>query len=157
MKSLMLFTDGSVNNKTKVGVGAYLLLSEQDQSRDLLAECVKTHIFYETSSTRLELQVLLMALDDIGAESRLTVYTDSQNIVNLSARRERLEKSGFLSTKGRRLNNADLYCEFFKKIDIMHLTFEKVAGHRVSSDKTQIDHLFSLVDKASRRALRDIS
>ena len=151
----MLFTDGSVNTQSKIGYGAYLTVPEGGLSLDSLRECVKVRRFEHTSSTKLELQTLLWALGDIQAlESKVVVYTDSQNILGLPGRRERFEKSSYRSKKGRLLNNYKLYQEFYRVTDQLNCKFVKVRGHQVSNQKNEIDWLFTLVDRASRNALR---
>jgi len=155
MDELMLFTDGSVNTHSKIGYGAYLAVSERGLSLDSLRLRVKVRRFEHTSSTKLELQTLLWAIGDIQAlRSRVIVYTDSQNIIGLQGRRDRLEQNDYRSKKNRRLNNYKLYQEFYRMTDQLDCEFVKVRGHQVSNQKDDIDRLFTLVDRASRNALR---
>lgn len=152
----MLFTDGSVNTHSNIGYGAYLVASEREISLDSLRPRVKVRRFEHTSSTKLELQTLLWALSDIEASGRrVIVYTDSQNIMGLPGRRERFEHNDYRSKKNRRLNNYKLYQEFYRMTDQLDCEFVKVRGHKVSSQKDDIDSLFTLVDRASRNALRE--
>jgi ribonuclease HI len=155
MDELMLFTDGSVNTHSNIGYGAYLAVSERGLSLDSLRLRVKVRRFEHTSSTKLELQTLLWAIGDIQAlRSRVIVYTDSQNIIGLQGRRDRLEQNDYRSKKNRRLNNYKLYQEFYRMTDQLDCEFVKVRGHQVSNQKDDIDRLFTLVDRASRNALR---
>jgi ribonuclease HI len=155
MDKLMLFTDGSVNTHSKIGYGAYLAVSEGALQFDALRTNVKVRRFEHTSSTKLELQTLLWALSDIQAlGTRVTVYTDSQNIMGLQRRRDRLEQNDYRSKKNRRLNNYELYQEFYRITDPLDCDFVKVRGHQVSNQKDDIDKIFTLVDRASRNALR---
>jgi len=155
MDELMLFTDGSVNIQSNIGYGAYLVVSERGLSLDLLRARVKVRRFEHTSSTKLELQTLLWALSDIQAlGSKVIVYTDSQNIMGLQGRRDRLEQNDYRSKKNKRLNNYELYQEFYRMIDQLDCELVKVGGHQVSNRKDDIDRLFTLVDRASRNALR---
>ena len=155
MDELILLTDGSVNTKSNFGYGAYLVVSERGLSLDSLRTQVKVRRFEHTSSTKLELQTLLWALNDIKAPgSKVIVYTDSQNIMGLQGRRDRLEQNDFISRKNQRLNNYELYQAFYKITDQLNCEFVKVHGHRVSNQKGDIDRLFTLVDSASRNALR---
>jgi ribonuclease HI len=152
---LMLFTDGSVNTQSNIGYGAYLAVSEYGLSLDLLKARVKVRRFEHTSSTKLELQTLLWALRDIQAlGGKVIVYTDSQNIMGLQGRRERFEQNNYRSKKNRRLNNYELYQEFYRMTDQLNCKFVKVRGHQVSNQKDDIYRLFTLVDRASRNALR---
>ena len=155
MKHVMLFTDGSVDPESGNGYGAFLAVEDSGQSVESLEPLVRVVVFDRTSSTRLELQVLLHALGELqGFDGRITAHTDSQNIVGLIDRRARLEDSGYTSGRGKLLNNHDLYREFFKRIDELDCEFVKVRGHRASGEKDDIERVFTLVDRASRRALR---
>ena len=152
----MIISDGSVNARSKVGYGAYLAVYEHELSLVSARPRVKVRRFENTSSTKLELQTLLWALSDISALGRrVTVYTDSQNIMGLPERRERFEQNDYRSRKNKRLANYALYQEFYKMTDPLDCEFVKVRGHQVSNQKDDIDRLFTLVDKASRRALRE--
>jgi len=155
MDKLFLFTDGSVNTRTKIGYGAYLAVPEINSSPESLREQVKVKRFENTSSTRLELETLLWALKEVGkSANKIIVYTDSQNIMKLESRRERLEKNNYQTKKNRPLNNYELYIEFYKMTDKLDCEFIKVHGHKASNKKDDIDMLFTLVDRESRRALR---
>ncbi len=151
----MLLTDGSVNTQSNIGYGAYLVVSERGLSLDSLRTRVKVRRFENTSSTKLELQTLLWALNDIQAlGSKVIVYTDSQNIMGLQGRRDRFEQNDYRSKKNHRLNNYELYQEFYRITDQLDCELVKVRGHQVSNQKDDIDRLFTLVDRASRNALR---
>jgi ribonuclease HI len=148
-------TDGSVNAQSKIGYGAYLAVSERGLSLDSLRTRVKVRRFEHTSSTKLELQTLIWALSDIQALGcKVIVYTDSQNIMGLQGRRDRFEQNDYRSKKNIRLNNYELYQEFYKMIDQLDCELVKVHGHQVSNQKTDIDRLFTIVDRVSRNALR---
>src|SRR5210317_2152863 len=156
MDELILLADGSVNTQSNIGYGAYLAVSERGLSLDSLRTRVKVKRFEHTSSTKLELQTLLWALSDIQALGRkVIVYTDSQNIMGLQGRRDRFEQNDYRSKKNKRLNNYELYQEFFRIFDHLNCELVKVRGHQVSNQKDEIDKLFTLVDRASRKALRE--
>jgi ribonuclease HI len=156
MEKLRIFNDGSVNAQSKIGYGAYLAVSELGLALDFLKPQVKVKRFAHTSSTKLELQTLLWALSDISASGRrVIVYTDSQNIMGLPKRRERFEQNEYRSRKNKRVANDELYLKFYEMTDQLDCEFVKVRGHRRSKQKDEIDRLFALVDKASRRALRE--
>lgn len=153
----MLFTDGSVNTQSKVGYGAALWINEEQQQDPLeeLSSKVETVRFESTSSTRLELQTLLWALNKISLKNvELSIYTDSQNIIGLPSRRLRLEQNNYFSKQKKRIKNHDLYREFYQVTDTFSCQFIKVDGHLPVAQRDGIDTLFALVDRASRRALR---
>ena len=150
---LILFSDGSVNPKQGLGFGAYLELSEMPGDIGTIRALIKVKRFENTSSTKLELQTLLWALSEISSK-KIISYTDSQNIAGLLSRKKQLEEKNFCSKNGRPLSNAELYRDFFKKTEKFDIQFQQVNGHKPSSQKNSIDKIFSLVDRASRNALR---
>ncbi|WP_372847320.1 ribonuclease HI [Pontiella sp.] len=146
MTPLILFTDGSVHPPSRVGYGAYLAVTDLTAAPDDLLSRVCIKSFEDTSSSQLEVETLLWALREIQPTAGVIVYTDSQNMIGLPARRERLECKPH--------NHAALYHDFFAATDQFDCTFVKVKGHRKADRKTETDRLFTLVDRASRRALR---
>lgn len=147
---LLLFTDGSVNTRLKVGYGAYLSFPE---GQEFSTSHIKLKKFVETSSTKLELQTLLWALSEISAPEIIS-YTDSQNIVGLNSRRKRLEENDYCAKNGKLLNNHELYKQFYTLTDTLNITFTQIKGHTPSRKKSHVDMIFSLVDRASRNAVR---
>lgn len=155
-KIQLLFTDGSVHPPSGIGYGAYLLVSNLDESIDLLKRKVKIKQFEGTSSTKLELQTLLWALEEISIKNDcIKIYTDSQNILSLLSRRDRLEQRNYRTKQNKLLRHYQLYQQFFQKISELNCSFTKVRGHQPAKQKNEIEQIFTLVDQASRRALRN--
>lgn len=156
METILVFTDGSVNVKTKVGYGAYLIVTDFEQPTETLQKLVTTERFENTSSTKLELQTLLLALKNIEPEnSKIVVYTDSQNIIKLPARRHKLTQNDYKNGKNELLKNHQLYKDFFRLTEKLNIEFLKVKGHQQAHKKDKTDKIFTIVDRASRKALRD--
>lgn len=154
--TLRLFTDGSVDVKTGIGYGACLIVTDQEVPSDEMKKQVKIRRFENTSSTRLELETLLWALSSVPPENtRIKIYTDSQNIIGLPGRRKRFEQNDYHSKNGRLISNHDLYMEFFRVIDLFDIELIKAKGHQPTFRKDEIHRLFAFVDKASRKALRN--
>lgn len=144
-----LFTDGSVNPQKRVGFGAYLSVNDKD-------EVSPVHIkqFNNTSSTQLEIETLLWALEEISIHTDINIYTDCQNILSLPSRREGFKLNNYQSRTGKPIKHALLYQKFYALYDKYQCNFIKVKGHKKSHLKDETDRLFTLVDKASREALR---
>jgi len=155
--TLYLFTDGSANPQRKIGFGAYLLLNEDKlHSTTLSKDDVVTKRFENTSSSKLELEAMLWALNKINEKnSKVIVFTDCQNIIGLKDRRERFEKNNYITSKKMLIKNHELYKEFYRLTDKMECDFVKVKGHKKNQEKNTIDNIFTLVDKAARDALRE--
>lgn len=155
---MRLFTDGSFHPQLNIGFGAYLFVPEEKWSMEALKERVKVKRFDHTSSTKLELQTLLFALGEVPKDGqKIIIYTDSQNIIKLPARQNQLEKNNFYSAKNKLLNNHELYRAFFQVTNQLDCEFVKVVGHSRKKTKNRIEQLFTLVDKVSRKALREVS
>lgn len=155
MKTISLFTDGSVNPQLKIGFGAFLVV--EDFTSDTLHQLpVQIRKFENTSSTKLELQTLLWALEEIDFPNTLLhIYTDCQNLLGLKDRCLAFEKNGYLTKSNKLIANHELYKEFYVKMQKYACEFIKIKGHKKSSTKDEIDAIFTRVDKASRNALRE--
>jgi len=163
-----LFTDVSLDTGHKCGVGVYLFIPvsffrEKTHSinKEDITEKLIIRRFENTSSTRLEVQTVLWALDEIEKTvpkhslMTLQVYTDSQCVAGLQGRRSRLNCCNFLSKKtGQPLKNADLYRTFYELNDKMRFSVTKVSGHTPASSRNTIHHIFACVDQEARKALK---
>jgi len=65
------------------------------------------------------------------------------------------EQNDYGSKKNKHIRNYKLYQEFYKITDQLDCEMLKVRGHMVSNQKDYIDRLFTIVDRASRKALRE--
>ncbi len=161
MSGALLFSDGSVNTKSGIGYGAYLLVKNLDTtSLEASKNSMQIKRFNSTSSTKLELEALLWALEKVMPQlsrfnSELTIYTDSQNIVGLPNRRGGLEQNNYYSRNNKRLTSYLLYKKFYQLSDQLNFELVKVQGHKALSQKNEIDQYFALVDQAARRAMRE--
>lgn len=156
MANPALFTDASFDVKSRTGYGAYLLVDDPEALHLPANDQVQTRRFENTSPARLELETLLWALKDVSNRyNKVDVYTDSQTITGLAGRREHLEQNGYRSKNNRLLSNYDLYIDFYRVTDEMECRIMKAKGHQPAAQKDAVHKLFALVDKASRKGLRN--
>ena len=157
LKKIKLFTDSSVNPQLKIGFAAFLKVTDEKVSLEEIKKEIKIKRFENTSSTKLELQTFLWAIEEINLNTSflIEVYTDCQNIIGLPNRKEKIQSLNYHSSSGKLLNNSELYKDFFKLLEKYNCEFIKVKGHKKNSLKDEIDDIFNLVDKASRNALRE--
>ena len=149
-----LFSDASVNPHTDIGYGAYIFVKESELL-NVSKQDVKIKKFYDTTSTKLELQILIHALENLPEKAKkIIAFTDSQNIISLKARREKLEHKDYASKKRKKIKNYLLYKKFYKLTDAIKCNVLKIKGHKKDSKKNEFDNIFALVDKASRFATR---
>lgn len=153
-QKVLLFTDASVSPQTGVGCGAFVAVDKIEESLEDTADSIRVKRFFSTSSARLEIETLLWALSEIRA-LKVDAYTDSQNILSLPKRRAVLEQNSYCTKSGKPHGLAGLYKDFFAWTDSISLRIIKVSGHRPANMRNKTDRIFSLVDKASRAALRD--
>ena len=160
-----IFTDGSVNQETKTGAGCFLILTDNELLNfdpDYFRRKIERTLFQNTSSTKLEIQTILFALSEIEkntdlASCKLDIYTDSQNIISLPSRKQKLISRDYRTGNGEReLKNAELYQRFLAILDKTDFRIIKVKGHKKKNEKDEIDLIFTLVDRESRRASREI-
>ncbi len=164
MKDIALFTDVSVNPRLRLGVGAYLVIPASflhDASCVIdsaeVTDQIKVRRFEDTSSTKLELQTVLWAIQEQAKASKgkLSIYSDSQSVSGLLKRRSALIARDFLSRLTKRpLHNASLYRAFYEFHDALGFEVIKVEGHVRARTCDMVSRIFSLVDKKARKALR---
>lgn len=166
--SFALFTDVSLNPQKRIGIGCYLLvplpfLNAAPAAIQHSEITTQLHFkkFADTSSTKLEIQTVLWALEDyrvslLNARPELLhLYTDSQCVAELLGRRVNLEKKNFVAGRsGQVLANAGLYRTFFALHDDLAFEVTKVTGHASSASHSTVERIFSCVDKEVRRALK---
>jgi ribonuclease HI len=167
MNGIALFTDVSLNPQRKLGIGGFLLVPvsflETEpyaiESSDVSAR-LEIKRFEETSSTTLEVQTVLWALEHSREKlsgqacGGLRIYTDSQCVAGLLGRRAGLERNDFIAKRSERsLTNAALYRAFYTAHDQLGFQVIKVAGHSRASSHDTIRRIFSYVDQEVRRTL----
>jgi ribonuclease HI len=154
-----IFADASFDPKMGTGIIGVLTVDSKEINSSSSELKVLTKKIDNTTSGRLEIQAVIWALKNAAENDlEITIFTDYKSVVELPTRRDRLEKSNYISKrKGEILNNADLYKEFFEYFDKVLPTLVWIRGHSPSKDHTRHHELFSLVDKAVRQELRSLS
>ncbi len=148
-----IFSDASFDSVSGAGVGAILL-----ESLDLP---IQTKVFRPKTIARLELLTALWALETFERECKpllpvsIVLITDCKAIADLPQRRVQLEARGFKSKRtSLPLVNADLYREFYGAYDRLHPTVSWIRGHSPTGKRSELQEIFTRVDRAARQALR---
>lgn len=151
-----LLTDCSVSPHVRFGIGGYLCIENFEEPVEKLIESIQLKSFEGVTSTELELKTLIWALNDFKMPPKnLFVYTDSQNIAGLLKRRNRLEENDFRNNLGGVLKHAKIYKAFYRLIDELKFEVIKVKGHSKSNDQSEEERIFSLLDRCTRKELRE--
>ncbi len=167
MNRFALFTDVSLNPQARLGIGGYLFVpvsfleaEPHDIQHGEVSARLKIRRFTETSSTTLEVQTVLWALEDLQDElagpvgENLRIYIDSQCVAGLLGRRARLVDSDFIARRsGQPLTNAALYSAFYAAYDRLGFQLIKVTGHSRTGSHDTVQRVFSYVDREVRKAL----
>lgn len=154
-----IYTDASFSKLHNLGIIGYGVFNSTSQHNSMtLSELDLTILeIKETNNIRTELISAITALKSIKNKGNVVLYTDCQNIINLQRRREKLEKTNFISqSKNLPLANTDLYLEFYKIYDLIKPEVFWIKGHAPKLGADLIQRNFSFLDKAVRKKLREI-
>lgn len=151
--SVSIYSDASFDKNSLLSVLGYAYLDSETIS--LTLDSINLVQVTSKNNIRAEIKSVLLALENCPATKELFLYTDCETICGLIDRREKLEGTNYISkSKGRELNNADLYKEFYILYDKFKPNIIWVKGHMPKSQQTLVNKNFSILDKTVRSALR---
>jgi ribonuclease HI len=144
--SIKIYTDGSCHSQLLIGAWAAILFIAD---KKIILKAVETG----TTHNRMELLGVINAVDYL-AEKKLTdnliqVYSDSQYVVNLLIRKQKLKQNNFITKKGTPIQNSDLVQMLIRQIETYDLEFIKVKAHQKNGDAGNHE-----VDKLVRSLVR---
>ena len=146
----MLYTDGSCN--TKFRTGAWVAIIFIDGQKNILQG-----IEHDTTHQRMELRGIIESMKWLiqhhPDKSDVHLFTDSQYVVNLPARKAKLVNQRFTTSKKELISNADLIEEFYKVIGCFQLQIEKVKAHEKKRDDVYNGNREA--DRLCRKAVRN--
>jgi ribonuclease HI len=149
IKIIEIFTDGSCHTEIKTGGWAALLLIDNK-------EIILKGTVMNTSHNRMELWAVLKAFDYVKNQNlnfeKINVYSDSQYVVNITDRKDKLIKKGFISNKGTPIQNSDLIKELIQIIEDYNIELIKVKAHL---KKSVTENYNRKVDKIARSQVRE--
>lgn len=150
MNEITIYTDGSCHTQHKVGAWAAIILVDNNE---ILLDGHELN----TTHNRMELLSVITALEYIEEQklpfSKTTVKSDSQYVIKIKERKEKLKQANFITKKGKEIQNKDLVIRLIKFIETIELEFIKVKAHQ---KKTNIRNYNIDVDKTSRKIVRNI-
>lgn len=147
--SITVFTDGSCHNRLRTGGWASIIFMGTEKVTLKGSEAETTH-------HRMELMAVLESFRFLQEKNWLgypiTVYSDSQYVVGLLQRKERLTTSGYRTKKLTPIRNADLVQSLIRFLETKEVTFVKLKSHLKSSDLENV--INREVDMLSRQMMR---
>ena len=136
LKQVTLYTDGGCKgNPGPGGYGVVLLYGEK--RREMSGG------FRLTTNNRMEIMAAIVGLEALRYRCAVTVYSDSQYVVNSISKRWALRwrASGWTRNKGEKVPNSDLWTHLLDLCERHEVRFEWVKGHAGQAENECCDRL----------------
>ena len=151
-KSITIFTDGSCHTQLKTGGWASILFIGSEKIVLEGSERATTH-------QRMELMAVIESLKYLQTHNllhqQIIIYPDSQYVVDLLKRKDRLEQADYKTKKLSPIRNLELVKELLPFMERSNIQFIKVKSHQRLPDKEA--NFNREVDLLSRKKMREIA
>jgi ribonuclease HI len=147
-REIQVYTDGSCHTQKRNGAWvAILLLNER--------EIVLQGTEMNTTHNRMELMAVIKAIEyicnNMGSKIVIQLFTDSQYVMNIPSRSEKLMEQNFISNGGKELKNMDLLKIWIQLFKTSQPRLNKVIAHQQISG---IINYNVVADKLARKMVR---
>lgn len=149
---IQIYTDGSCHTQQRVGGWAAIILLEKEKIE--LKGFVKN-----TTHNAMEILAVLKALDFLEKKhlqnntfTKIEIVSDSQYVVRILERKEKLKVNNFLTKKNNSIRNVDLVKKLIEKIETLPLIFTKIKAHQKATSEINYNRV---VDKLAREQVRN--
>lgn len=152
-----VYSDASFSKEHNLAIiGSIIFYSSHEHDTLSLSEVeVAIHQINENNNIRAEIHGVINSLQLAPKNKPVKLYTDCQTVVKLKDRRQKLERTSFISqSKNQILANADLYKAFYKIYDQNIPEIIWLKGHTSRIEATKEQKIFSVLDKQVRDKLR---
>lgn len=142
-----IYTDGSSHTQKLIGAWAAIIYYNKTK---IIIKQVETN----TSHNRMEMQAVIQAIKFVDTNYStnipIIINSDSQYVVNLVDRKEKLKKNEFFTRKGNPVKNLDLVTTLIDQIETHEITFNKIKAHVKDGDTKNRE-----VDLLVRKLMRE--
>lgn len=150
--SIEVYTDGSCHTQLKTGAWAAILLIDGQEFATL------KEVEENTTHNRMELLAVIKTVEYIKSNGfhfeLISFFSDSQYVINLVHRKEKLERQNLLTKSGTPIRNIDLVQTFFQLLDQTPIQLTKVKAHQKATEAINYNRKVDiLVRKMLRNAL----
>ena len=146
---ITIYTDGSCHTQLKIGAWAAVILIANDKK-------ILTGTVINTTHQRMELTAVIEALSYVqhhfAGVININLVTDSQYVVGLPGRMQKLQSANFITKQGQPIQNADLVQQLYKLSESFNIDFIKIQAHL--KKKSEADYNIE-VDKLCRKLVRE--
>jgi len=126
-----IYTDGS--SHTQKLIGAWAAIIYYNDTKIIIKQVV-----VNTNHNRMEMQAVIQAIKFVDTNYStnipIIINSDSQYVVNLVDRKEKLKKNEFMTRKGNPVKNLDLVITLIDQIETHEITFNKIKAHLKDGD-----------------------
>ena len=136
LRHVTVYTDGAcIGNPGPGGYGVVLIY--QDQRRELSGG------YRRTTNNRMELTAAIVGLEALKERCRVTLYSDSQYLVNATSQgwAKRWQAKGWMRSRRQKALNPDLWERLLQLCDYHEVDFEWIKGHARSPENLRCDEL----------------
>ena len=146
---ITIYTDGSCHTQLKIGAWAAVILIANDKK-------TLTGTANNTTHQRMELMAAIEALSYVQHHFPMVIninlISDSQYVIGLPARRQKLQAANFTTKQGQAIQNVDLVQQLYKLSESFNIDFIKIQAHL---KKTSDINYNIEVDRLSRQMVRE--
>jgi ribonuclease HI len=147
--TIHIYTDGSCHTQSKVGAWVAIILTGEEKH-------MLNGTATATTNNAMELTAVIRAIEYVRENhphiNTIQVMADSQYVIGLTARREKLIAFDFASKSGKQLPNATLVKQFLRITQSGNIQFIKVKAHQKANEITNYN---IEADKLSRKLVRE--
>lgn len=119
-------------------------------------EIVIKGTFLNTTHHQMELLAVIRSLEYLQSNpsdyGELIIYTDSQYLMGIESKKERIVRNNYLTEQGAPIRNRELVKRFIQLSESFSGCFQKIKAHSRIEDLTGYNRK---VDKLSRKTLRE--
>jgi len=135
-KNVVIYADGACLGNP--GPGGYGVVMIYEENRKELSGG-----FRLTTNNRMELMAAIAGLEALKGKCRVTLYTDSQYVVNAAQKgwAKRWKANGWMRTRTEKALNADLWERLLALSDRHETTFVWIRGHAGNPENERCDQL----------------
>jgi ribonuclease HI len=146
---LTLYSDGSCHTQLKMGGWATILLVGGQK-------IVLSGTVPGSTNNRMEITAVIKGLmyvkEKWAAIRTITIFSDSQYVIGLPNRKEKLAASGFITKKGISIPNSDLVIELLEQLNFFTVQWVKIKAHQKTGNGYNYNRE---ADQLSRRIVRE--
>lgn len=134
---IQIFTDGSCSKNPGPGGWAAIILRNGESPQEIFGSESRT------TNNRMELFGVIAGLECLQSPSVVVILSDSAYIVNcfLQNWHERWARNSWLTSKGKPVENQDLWQRLLGLVKQHTVTFQKVKGHASDAFNNRCDEL----------------